>query len=114
MLQVREKLNHQTTVISFTGRLDRQSTIGIGDLILRTKDMRCPHIMLDFTGITGLDSVGLGLLFLWYHQLQPHQIGLSIVGPSPSVRATLESWHLPDFVPVFASEHEAVRQEAYC
>ncbi|MDH5698697.1 MAG: STAS domain-containing protein [Nitrospirota bacterium] len=114
MLQIREKLHHQATVISFAGRFDRQSTIGIGDLILKTKEMRCPHIMLDFTGITAIDSVGLGLLFLWYHRLQPHQIGLSIVGPSPIVRAALEGCHLPDCIPVFDSEHEAVRQEAYC
>ena len=103
MLQVRENLNHQTTLITLTGQFDRQSTIGIGDLILRTKDMRCPHIMLDFTGITGIDSVGLGLLFLWFHRLKAHHIGLSILGPSPTVQATLESWHIPDCIPVFAS-----------
>ena len=114
MLQVREKLNHQFTVITFTGRFDRQSTIGIGDLILGSKDMRCQHIILDFMGITGIDSVGLGLLYLWYHKLQSQNIGLSIVGPSPNVQAALEGCHLPDCVPVYASEHEAIRQEIYC
>ena len=114
MLQVREKLNHQATVIVFTGRFDRQSTIGIGDLILGTKEMRCQHIILDFTGITGIDSVGLGLLFLWYHKLRPHHIKLSVVGTSPSVRDALEACHLPDCIPVYASEHEAVRQEVFC
>ncbi len=114
MLQVREKLNHQSTVIMFTGRFDRQSTIGIGDLILGTKDMKCQNIILDFMGITGIDSVGLVLLYLWVHNLQALHIGLSIVGPSPKVRAALEGCHLPDCVPVYASEHEAVRQEIYC
>lgn len=113
MLQVCEKLNHQSTVIIFTGRFVRQSTIGIGDLILGTKGMRCQHIILDFMGITGIDSVGLGLLYLWYHKLQPQNIGLSIVGPSPNVRTALEGCHLPDCIPVYASEHEAVRQEIY-
>jgi len=29
-------------------------------------------------------------------------------------QAALESCHLPDCIPIFDSEHEAVRQEAYC
>lgn len=114
MLQVREKHHDQDIVIIFAGRFDRQSTIGIGDLILGSRKMKGEHIILDFSGITAIDSVGLGLLFLWYHRLHPIGIRLSLAGPSPSVRYTLEDSHLPDFIPIYASEHEAVRQEACC
>ncbi|MCA9475756.1 MAG: STAS domain-containing protein, partial [Nitrospira sp.] len=110
MLQVREQIDHHTTVLALTGKFDRQSTIGIEALILGAKEMGCQHVILDFSGIIAIDSVGLGQLFLWYHKMKPHRLHLSIVSPSPCVRESLELSHIPDIVPVFASEEEAVKQ----
>ncbi len=110
MLQVREQINHHTTVLALTGKLDRQSTIGIEALILGAKELGCQHVILDFSGIIAIDSIGLGQLFLWYHKMRPYRLQLSIVSPSPSVRDSLELSHIPDIVPIYASEEEAVRQ----
>lgn len=110
MLQVREQTDHQTTVLALTGKVDRQSTIGVEALILGAKELGFQHVILDFSGVIAIDSVGLGQLFLWYHKMKPHHLRLSIVSPSSGVRDMLELSHIPDIVPIYASEQEAMKQ----
>ena len=112
MLQVREQIDQHTTLLALTGKLDQQSTLGIEALILGAKEMGCQHVILDFSGLIAIDSVGLGQLFLWYHKMKPHHLRLSIVRPSPCVRDVLELSHIPDIVPIYPTEEEAIRNGA--
>ncbi|MDR4493751.1 MAG: STAS domain-containing protein [Nitrospirales bacterium] len=111
MLQVREQIDHHTTVLALTGKLDRQSTIGVEALIMGAKEVGYQHVILDFSGVIAIDSVGLGQLFLWYHKMKPHHLRLSIVNPSACIRDVLELSHIPDIVPIYTSEQEAIRQK---
>ena len=65
MLQVREQNQHQTKVLTLTGQFNRNTTSGIQARILAAQETGCHHIILDFSGVTGIDSTGLGELFLW-------------------------------------------------
>ena len=109
MIQVREQINHHTTVLALTGQFDQQVTVGIKALILGAKEQGCQHVILDFSGISGIDSLGLGQLFLWYHQMKPHYLHVSIVNPSSRIQKALEWAHITEIVPVFASQDEALK-----
>ncbi len=109
MLKVLKQIDHRTTVLVVTGRLDQQATLGLEVFILGARDLRCHHIILDFSDITWMGSFALDQLFLWHHQMKPHDLHFSIVNPSPSLRETLEQAHISDLVPIFASQEDAIK-----
>jgi anti-sigma B factor antagonist len=114
MLQVREQTQHQTKVLTLTGQFNRNTTSGIQARILAAQETGCHHIILDFSGVTEIDSTGLGELFLWYHNMRPHRVQISIVKPQDHVRNHLDWAHLSEIVPIYASEEEAVEHPGAC
>ena len=115
MLQVREQNQHyQTKVLTLVGQFCRNTTTGIQARILAAQETGCHHIILDFSGVTEIDSTGLGELFLWYHNMRPHRVQISIVKPQDHVRNHLDWAHLSEIVPIYTSEEEAVDYAGAC
>ncbi|HBP88572.1 MAG TPA: STAS domain-containing protein [Nitrospirales bacterium] len=108
MLAVREHSQHNTKILDLSGCFDANSKLGLEVAILGAKEMGCQHIILNFSDISWIDSLGLGQLFLWYHKMRPHHVHLSIVSPQPTVKDLLESTHLSEIVPIYQSENEAL------
>ena len=108
ILKVRETKHPPTTILELTGQFDHHSTAGVEALILGAQEVRCKHVVLDFSGVTGIDSIVLGSLFLWYHKMQPHQVEINIVNPQPRIRAVLEQSHITELIPISSSDLEAV------
>ena len=111
MLQIREQVGPFTTVLTFTGQLELESIIGIKALILGTKEQGCQHVILDFSGISGISGFGLAQLFLWYQEMKPHYLHISIVNPSSPIQEVLERPPFSGIVPVFASQEEAIKYQ---
>lgn len=114
MLQVREQHHTHSKVISLAGQFSRHTTTGIQARILSAKESGYYHIILDFSGVTEIDSTGLGELFLWYHNMRPHHVQISIVKPPTSIRNHLEWSHLSEIVPIFESEQDAIEHTNAC
>jgi anti-anti-sigma factor len=111
MLAVREHCQHNTKILDLSGSFDASSKLGLEVAILGAKEMGCQHIILNFSEITWIDSMGLGQLFLWYHKMRPNHVHLSIVSPQPTVKDLLDSTHLSEIVPIYQSEKEAVEAQ---
>lgn len=111
MLAVREHCQQNTKILDLSGSFDASSKLGLEVAILGAKEMGCHHIILNFSEITWIDSMGLGQLFLWYHKMRPNHVHLSIVSPQPTVKDLLESTHLSEIVPIYQSEKEAVEAQ---
>jgi anti-anti-sigma factor len=107
MLQIREQ--HQAKVLSLTGQFNRDTKTGIQVLILGVKEMDSRHIILDFSGVTEIDSTSLSELFLWYHNMRSHRVQISVVKPLPYIRYFADWTHLSEIVSIYASEEEAVK-----
>jgi anti-anti-sigma factor len=107
MFHVREQRHHKTKVISLSGPFSRHTTTGIQARIFAAPTTGCHHILLDFSAVTEIDSTGLGELFLWYHNMKPHHIQISIVRPPSYIRNYLDEAHLPEIIPIYESEEEA-------
>ncbi len=115
MLQVHEHHHHHhTKVFTFTGKFCRRTTTGIQVLILAAQKTGYPHIILDFSGVTEIDSKGLNALFLWYHNMRPTPLQISVVKPPPYLRYHLDWAHLSEIVSIYASEEDAVEYAAVC
>jgi anti-anti-sigma regulatory factor len=112
MLQIREKQYHQTKVLALAGQFCPNTNTGIQARILGAKQMGYQHVILDFSGVTEIDSTGLGELFLWYHHMRPlmipHLVQISVVKPPPYIRYHLDWSHISEIVPIYASEEEAM------
>ena len=108
MLQVREQQHHQTAVLTLTGQFCRNTTTGIQARIVAAQETGCHHVILDFSGVTDIDSTGLGELFLWYHHLRPRHVEISVVKPQPYIRYFVDWAHLAEVVSIYGSEEDAV------
>ena len=108
MLQVREQQHHNTKVLTLTGQFNRDDKTDIQVLILGAKEMGCHHIILDFSDVTEIDSTSLGELLLWYQNLRPRHVQISVVKPKPNIRYFVDWAHLMEIVSIYASKDEAV------
>jgi anti-sigma B factor antagonist len=108
MLQVREQHHPHSKVFSLAGQFSRHTTSGIQARILSAKESGCHHIILDFSGVTEIDSTGLGELFLWYHNMRPHHVQISIVKPPNSIRTHLDWSHISEILPIYDTEQDAM------
>jgi anti-anti-sigma factor len=108
MLKVRETKHPHTTILELTGAFDHQATTGIESLILGAQELGCKHIILDFSHITGIDSIVLGHLFMWYHKMHPHHVKISIANPQPRIREILVQSHIAELLPIESSDSAAV------
>jgi len=108
MLQVRDQHHPQTKVIALGGQFSRHTTAGIHGRIWAAHESGYHHIILDFSGVTEIDSTGLGELFLWYHKMRPHRVQISIVKPPTYIRNLLDWSRLSEIVPIYTTEEEAM------
>ena len=109
MLQIREQVDPFTTVFTFTGQLELDSIMGMKAVILGAKEQGCQHVILDFSGISEISWFGLAQLFLWYQEMKPHYLHVSIVNPSSPIQEILERPPFSGIVPIFASQEEAIK-----
>lgn len=68
------------------------------------------HIVVNLSGVSYIDSSGLGVLLGRYRRLHREGGGMSVVGASPTVRKIIEMSGLLRIMKEFTSEEEAVRQ----
>ncbi len=58
MLTVREHVRKDTKVLELSGRFDYDSKLGLEVAILGAQEIGCQHIILNFSNITWIDSMG--------------------------------------------------------
>jgi anti-sigma B factor antagonist len=79
-----------------------------------------PHtekLVIDLSGVNGMDSAGLGELALLYMRAQENNVNLKWAGANPTVRTLLELTHLDqvlDVQPSIEAALEAFREEQVC
>lgn len=111
MLKVRETKFPHTIFLELTGQFDYHSTNELETRIMGAHELGCKHVILDFDGVTSIDSIVLGHLFLWYHKLQPYHVKLYIANPLLRIREVLEQSHMSDLIPIKVLDLKAVNLE---
>ncbi|OPX18743.1 MAG: hypothetical protein BZ151_13020 [Desulfobacca sp. 4484_104] len=70
------------------------------------------HLVLDLSGVTGLDSSGLGAVFSLYKHVVQDQGSLYFVNPSKTVADLIRITHLDKVIPVKQNLDELPEVEA--
>ena len=113
MLQVRDDHYDRTTVLTLKGPFCRSTTTGLHTRILGAQEKGSRHIILNFSGVTAIDSTGLGELFIWSHNLRAHQVQISIVKSPTYSRNHIDWGLLSEIIPIYGSEDEAKEQAEF-
>jgi anti-anti-sigma factor len=111
MLQVRERRHHLTKALTLSGQFDHRTMTSVQAMIVVAKEMGRHDIVLDFSGVTEIDSSSLSELFLWYHNIKPQHVQIRVVKPSPYIRYHEDWTHLAEIVSIYRSLDEAMDQE---
>jgi len=115
MLQVEERRHCQTKALTLNGQFDRRTMTDIQAKIVAAQKNGLPHIIiLDFSGVTEIDSSNLSELFLWYHDMKLHHIQICVVKPQPYIRYHEDWAHLAEIVSIYRSLDEAMDREVNC
>jgi len=95
-------------VVRAGGEIDA-STVGALDGAITDAASRSPHVVIDLTQVTFVDSSGLGALIVGRQNARERGGSMSLVAPPPAVRRLLGSTHLNDVFAIYDSMGEAVR-----
>ena len=102
------------TAISFTGCLVAGNWLTDVELAIREKIKQgCRKLVLDFSGLTSMDSAGIGLLAMWIAVMQHEGGKLVVAGATGQVEQALERTHLNRYVGMYAdiaSAHSAMAE----
>jgi anti-anti-sigma factor len=99
-----------TTVLRCKGRIVFRDEVTVlsqraGELIERGR-----QLILDFAGVTAIDSAGLGELVALHMWAQASGCRLKIIRPSGRVRYILELTNLSSILTILSSEEEALTE----
>lgn len=109
-LSLKAEIVGSATVLRCKGRIVfREEVIALshraGELIEQNRPL-----ILDFAGVTALDSAGLGELIALHMWAQASGHSLKIVRPNPRVSYLLELTNLASVLSIFSSEQEALAE----
>ncbi len=88
MLAVSDELVDQTWVVRCVGEIDMASAPRLRERIARLQVDGPPHLVIDLTGVTFIDSLGLGALIGAHKRARVLQ-GSFVVVPSAAARRVL-------------------------
>jgi anti-anti-sigma factor len=94
-------------ILMLTGDFSADFNLGLEAILHDTNQAKIHHLVLNFSEIESIDKSGLGQLFIWYHNLRPQNVRISILNPPPNVRELLEATHMTELIPIYSTLHEA-------
>jgi anti-sigma B factor antagonist len=108
-MAVSQRKDGDVTVLEFSGPV----TIGEGDVEVRRSvrdalEAGEERILLDFTGVTALDSSGVGELISAYTSITNRGGGLKLAGLSPKIDSVLQVTRLSGILDSYASSEDAL------
>ena len=109
-MRIKAKVTSDGVVIKFSGFFDHTMDGIYRATVERVYKENRPHVIFDFTYLTDLNQVGLGLLLMTLGGLHSRNMLCSFVNPNPRILVGLEQTHMTDYVRVCSSEREAWTQ----
>jgi anti-anti-sigma factor len=93
------------------GRLDARTSPQLIEQCAPVRD-RGRHLVLNLGGVTFLSSSGIGSLLALTEEFRERGASLRLAEPSPTVREAIELLNLQEFLTLYETEAEAVKEQA--
>lgn len=111
MLSIEVKAEQEVLLARIKGEMDLASADKIRaevDECLKEGELR--HLVLDLSGVTFIDSSGIGVILGRYRKLAEGGGKLAILKPQPQVRRVLDIAGLSRLTPYYRNEKEALNE----
>jgi anti-sigma B factor antagonist len=103
-----EHVDERTHVVAPSGEIDAITAPQLGRRILGVADAGKKAVVVDLSGVTFLDSTGIGVLLNALRQLTSRRGQLAIVCPTERMRRPFEISGLAGHLSIFGSCDEAL------
>jgi len=101
---IKEKIVNGLSVLSLTGKLDIFSKNTFKDTTDKYCETGTKGLILDFQGVTFMDSVGLGILTMVAKNFQKLRSRIILVNPQNHVKTLLLETKLGRLVPMYHTD----------
>ena len=93
-------------VLSLSGKLDFFSKNAFKETAVKYTEMGTKGLILDFQGVTFVDSVGLGVLAVIAKTFQKLKGRVILVNPQDQVKSLFLEMNLPKMIPMYKTDEE--------
>ncbi len=111
-MQIAHRSYRNADVIDITGQFNFGTRKDFSTAMEKVKQAGSTHVILNFKGVTFVDSAAIGLLALAAQQFKIANRNLSLVGAQGTVKQVLNLAHIEQMIPTFASEDAALSKKA--
>jgi anti-anti-sigma factor len=89
----------RTPVVAVSGEFEMAATFTVEPALDRVLATELDHVTLDLSGVTFIDSVGLGVVIRFAGELEARGVALRIVPGPPEVQRVFEAVGMADALP---------------
>jgi anti-sigma B factor antagonist len=89
-MQITERTEENIPIISITGDIDLESSPQLRDFLKPKAAQKIPRLLLDFAGVSYIDSSGLATLIEYFQAVQSFGGKLALASLSPRVKNVFE------------------------
>lgn len=106
-MQIRETQEEGLTIVALDGEIDLACSPELRELLHSHAKARRPALILDFTGVSYVDSSGLATLVEYVRLAQGFNGQFALAGVNERVRTIFDLVRLNEIFPIFATLEEA-------
>jgi anti-sigma B factor antagonist len=103
---IKERNMNGLPVVSLSGKLDIFSKNAFKETAEKYTDSNSQGLILDFQGVTFLDSVGLGALVVLAKKFLKLKGRMIIVNPQDPVKTLLSEMHMEKIIPMYTTDSQ--------
>ncbi len=107
-MQIASRYLKDAKILTLKGLFDYHAKPEFELAITSAEEIRCHHIILNLSEMSGIDSAGLGRIILCMRKLRKQGIRLTLLNPAPHIRELLEMFGFSASLPICHSEEEAL------
>ena len=111
-MQIKERNMPQGIILDVVGDLTYANQAVFMAAVEKAKQADCRHLIVNLEQVRFVDSTGLGLLVLVSQNLKQLQAQVSILKPQRYVREIMSLANIPELIPIYESEEDALTARA--
>jgi anti-sigma B factor antagonist len=109
-MEVRIQENAEGAVVELGGEIDLHNSPALKQKLTDVAKKKPPRVILNFTGVSYIDSSGLATIIDLYQQLKGYGGKLGLASLSIQVRSVFEVARLHQVFPIYESEQQATEK----
>jgi stage II sporulation protein AA (anti-sigma F factor antagonist) len=107
-VRLKELVQDGVDVFALQGEIDLHYSPVLRSILQTKIQSRCPALVLDFSGVSFIDSCGLSALLEYIRDASEYGGVLCLAAPSAAVAPILEVVRLDTVAPILPTLHEAI------